>query len=183
MGEIRSNITLENTVDRGVCDRGQGQETDIRRTTVDGMVDTGAVSLARSEAHDSGLCAADSATRRRFATDLLNLTLAGPRVNRYQKVDHDAAEWLPSQNRCWFAARAARACSWTPARSCSRATSRAAPRTPAGTARRRRRSSTAARRRRSPAGPRHRGRAARWRPYRSASCRSARAPRSRTTAR
>ena len=49
--------------------------------------------------------AADSATRRRFATDLLNLTLAGPRVNRYQKVDHDAAEWLPSQNRCWFAAR------------------------------------------------------------------------------
>ena len=61
--------------------------------------------VARSEAHDSGLCAADSATRRRFATDLLNLTLAGPRVNRYQKVDHDAAEWLPAQNRCWFAAR------------------------------------------------------------------------------
>ena len=50
--------------------------------------------VARSEAHDSGLCAADLATRRRFATDLLNLTLAGPRVNRYEKVDHDAAEWL-----------------------------------------------------------------------------------------
>lgn len=61
--------------------------------------------VARSEAHDSGLCAADPATRRRFATDPLNLTLAGPRVNRYQKVDHDAAEWLPSRNRCWFAAR------------------------------------------------------------------------------
>ena len=61
--------------------------------------------VARSEAHDSGLCAADPATRRRFATDLLNLTLAGPRVNRYEKVDHDAAEWLPAQNRCWFAAR------------------------------------------------------------------------------
>ena len=28
-----------------------------------------------------------------------------PRVNRYQKVDHDAAEWLPSQSRCWFATR------------------------------------------------------------------------------
>ena len=27
--------------------------------------------VARSEAHDSGLCAADEATRRRFATDLL----------------------------------------------------------------------------------------------------------------
>ena len=61
--------------------------------------------VARSEAHDSGLCSADLATRRRFATDLLNLTLAGPRVNRYEKVDRDAAEWLPAQNHCWFAAR------------------------------------------------------------------------------
>ena len=61
--------------------------------------------VARSAAHDSGLCAADLATRRRFATDLLNLTLAGPRVNRYEKVDRDAADWLPAQNRCWFAAR------------------------------------------------------------------------------
>lgn len=61
--------------------------------------------MARSEAHDSGLCAADRATRRQFATDLLNLTLAGPRVNRYQKVDRDAAEWMPPENRCWFAAR------------------------------------------------------------------------------
>ena len=52
--------------------------------------------------HDSGLCATDPDTRRRFATDLLNLTLAGPRVNRYEKVDHDAAEWLPARNRCWF---------------------------------------------------------------------------------
>ena len=61
--------------------------------------------VARSAAHDSGLCAVDLATRRRFATDLLNLTLAGPRVNRYEKVDRDAAEWLPARNRCWFAAR------------------------------------------------------------------------------
>ena len=45
MGEIRSNVSLENTVDRGVFDRGQGQETDVRRATIDGMVDTGAVSL------------------------------------------------------------------------------------------------------------------------------------------
>ena len=61
--------------------------------------------VARSEAHDSGLCAADVAVKRRFATDLLNLTLAGPRVNRYQKAANDAAEWLPPQNRCWYAAR------------------------------------------------------------------------------
>ena len=41
--------------------------------------------VARSEAHDSGLCAADAATRRRFASDILNLTLASPSVNRSQK--------------------------------------------------------------------------------------------------
>ena len=29
--------------------------------------------VARSEAHDSGLCAADAASQRRFASDLLNL--------------------------------------------------------------------------------------------------------------
>ena len=61
--------------------------------------------VARSEAHDSGLCAAGAATKRKFATDLLNLTLAGPRVNRHEKSDKDAAEWLPAMNRCWYASR------------------------------------------------------------------------------
>ena len=61
--------------------------------------------VARSEAHDSGLCAADAATRRRFASDTLNLTLASPSVNRSQKSGKDAAEWLPDLNRCWFASR------------------------------------------------------------------------------
>ena len=61
--------------------------------------------VARSEAHDSGLCRADRATRRRFSEDLRNLTLAGPSVNRHQKRDHDAGGWLPPMNRCWFAAR------------------------------------------------------------------------------
>lgn len=70
-----------------------GSETDIEHI------------VARSEAHDSGLCAADAGTKRRFATDLLNLTLAGTGVNRYQKAANDAAEWLPPQNRCWYAAR------------------------------------------------------------------------------
>ena len=68
-------------------------ETDIERM------------VARSEAHDSGLCAAGDAQRRAFARDLLNLTLAAPGVNRYQKSDSDAAESLPQRNRCWFAAR------------------------------------------------------------------------------
>ena len=61
--------------------------------------------VATSEAHDSGLCAASPDTRRQFATDVLNLTLAAPEVNRGQKSGKDAAEWLPQENACWFAGR------------------------------------------------------------------------------
>lgn len=61
--------------------------------------------VATSEAHDSGLCAADRATKRRFAQDLRNLTMASPRVNRHQKSGKDAGEWLPARNQCWFAGR------------------------------------------------------------------------------
>ena len=64
--------------------------------------------VARSEAHDSGLCAADSERRAEFASDLLNLTLADPAVNRILKSDKDAAEWLPVKNQCWFADRVVR---------------------------------------------------------------------------
>ena len=71
---------------------------DTRQTDIEHIV-------ARSEAHDSGLCAADVATRRRFAADLANLTLASPEVNRHQKGAKDAAAWLPARNRCWFASR------------------------------------------------------------------------------
>ena len=61
--------------------------------------------VARSEAHDSGLCAADAAQRRAFSNDLVNLTLASPSVNRHQKRANDAAEWLPDLNQCWYADR------------------------------------------------------------------------------
>lgn len=61
--------------------------------------------VATSEAHDSGLCAATDAARRIFASDLDNLTLASPSVNRHQKSDKDAADWLPQHNQCWFAAQ------------------------------------------------------------------------------
>ena len=70
----------------------------IRETDIEHIV-------ARSEAHDSGLCAASSETQARFASDLLNLSLASPSVNRHQKVDKDAAEWLPDQNQCWYVDR------------------------------------------------------------------------------
>ncbi len=71
---------------------GSGRETEIEHM------------IAVSEAHDSGLCMADLRTRRRFASDLRNLTLAAPSVNR-EKGARDAAEWLPETNRCWFAGR------------------------------------------------------------------------------
>ena len=61
--------------------------------------------ISLSEAHDSGLCAAGTDTKRMFARDLLNLTLAAPDLNRRQKSAKDAAQWLPGENRCWFAAR------------------------------------------------------------------------------
>lgn len=69
------------------------QETDIEHI------------VARSEAHDSGLCSADQETRRNFARDLLNLTLASPSVNRHQKSGKDATDWLPELNQCWYADR------------------------------------------------------------------------------
>ena len=61
--------------------------------------------VATSEAHDSGLCAADAGTKQRFASDLLNLTLAAPAVNRHQKSGKDAGGWMPRMNQCWFAGR------------------------------------------------------------------------------
>ena len=45
MGEIHADVTLENPGDRPVVERGHGQESDIRRSTIDAIVDTGAVTL------------------------------------------------------------------------------------------------------------------------------------------
>lgn len=59
--------------------------------------------VAKAEAHDSGLCSANPATRATFARDLLNLTLASPTVNRHQKSAKDFAEWRPPLNVCWYA--------------------------------------------------------------------------------
>ena len=49
VGEIRASVTLENSWDRENVDRGLGVETDVRRTTVEGIVDTGAVNLVIPE--------------------------------------------------------------------------------------------------------------------------------------
>ena len=43
MGEIVVAVELENPVDRGLFERGLGEESDVRRTTVEAIADTGAV--------------------------------------------------------------------------------------------------------------------------------------------
>ena len=45
MGEIHAEVTLENAGDREYFRRGDRTESDIRRSIVDGIVDTGAVTL------------------------------------------------------------------------------------------------------------------------------------------
>lgn len=45
MGEIAVDFELENPVDRGIVERGLGEEPGVRRARVRGIVDTGAVML------------------------------------------------------------------------------------------------------------------------------------------
>ena len=52
--------------------------------------------VALAETHDSGI--ADE-RRRDIASDLDNLTIADPTVNRSQKSDRDAADWMPGPTR------------------------------------------------------------------------------------
>ena len=49
MGEIRVSVTLENSVDRDMVYEGHGLEAEVRRTTIEGIVDTGAVNLVLPE--------------------------------------------------------------------------------------------------------------------------------------
>ena len=59
--------------------------------------------VAAAEAHDSGLCGRSAEEKAAFANDLNNLTLASPDLNRREKSDKDAGDWLPPNARCWFA--------------------------------------------------------------------------------
>ena len=58
--------------------------------------------VALAEAHDSRI--ADD-RRRNIASDLDNLTIADLTVNRSQKSDRDAGEWMPARHGAWFAAQ------------------------------------------------------------------------------
>ena len=59
--------------------------------------------VALAEAHDSGLCAAPREVKREFANDIDNLVFAPAALNRWEKSDLDAADWIPEVNQCWFA--------------------------------------------------------------------------------
>ena len=61
--------------------------------------------VAISEAHASGMCGRSKREKAQFASDLVNLTLATPELNRGHKIAKDAAEWLPPANQCWYAAQ------------------------------------------------------------------------------
>lgn len=58
--------------------------------------------VALAEAYDSGL---SESLFRTFAGDIINLTIADPTVNRHQKSDRDAGEWMPPRNMGWFASK------------------------------------------------------------------------------
>ena len=58
--------------------------------------------VALAEAHDSRIA---DGRRRDIASDLDNLTIADPTVNRSEKSDRDAAEWMPARHGAWFAER------------------------------------------------------------------------------
>ena len=49
MGEIIASVDLENTTDRDIASEGFRDESTVRRTTVEGVVDTGAVMLVLPE--------------------------------------------------------------------------------------------------------------------------------------
>ena len=55
MGEIVASMELENTVDRDIASDGLRDESTVRRATVDGVVDTGAVMLVLPEDVVDGL--------------------------------------------------------------------------------------------------------------------------------
>ena len=73
--------------------------TSLKQSDIDHIV-------ATSEAHDSGLCSQSRERRKQFASDLFNLTLASPIVNRQEKRGYDIGYWQPIQNKCWVAERA-----------------------------------------------------------------------------
>ena len=100
----RSHYSYPQSVEEQIVERQGGAYSPYDGTVFESLGDSDIEHIvATSEAHDSGMCAEDRDARKTFARDLDNLTLATPALNRHQKSGKDAGEWLPAQNRCWFA--------------------------------------------------------------------------------
>ena len=92
---IEKKIVNENLGGRIYSPYTNEEFTSLRETDIEHIV-------ATSEAHDSGLCSRNQSVRKQFSRDLMNLTLASPALNRWQKGGKDAADWQPLYNKCWF---------------------------------------------------------------------------------
>ena len=64
--------------------------------------------VAAKEAHESGACQWSPSRRRTFASDVLNLALAVPSVNRRKSAQDLGDGWKPRYNGCWYAATVVR---------------------------------------------------------------------------
>ena len=64
--------------------------------------------VARSEAHDSGLCNVAPSTPAEICVRPAEPDSCESTDQPYQKIARDGAEWLPDLNRCWFAGRVVR---------------------------------------------------------------------------
>ena len=60
---------------------------------------------SRHSAHKAGGCEWSGERKLAYARDPLNITIAPPRINQHEKSDKDPDEWMPDENRRWFAWR------------------------------------------------------------------------------
>ena len=91
---MRTNTAIRNPSNRRIADRLGGVYSPYTCETFGELTETDIEHIvARSEAHDSGLCSASPERKREFARDILNLTLSAPHLNRSLKGAKDAADW------------------------------------------------------------------------------------------
>ena len=103
---MRTNTAIPQSVEPQIADRLGGVYSPYTCETFGEFTETDIEHIvARSEGHDSGLCSASSERKREFARDLRNLTLSAPHLNRNLKGAKDTADWVPEENKCWFAWR------------------------------------------------------------------------------
>ena len=94
----RANTATCNPSNRRIADRLGGVYSPYTCETFGELTETDIEHIvARSEAHDSGLCSALPERKREFARAIRNLTLSAPHLNRNLKGAKDAADWRPDE--------------------------------------------------------------------------------------